>query len=226
MKRFPALLAPLAMIGALVACSPANNPGAVYFEGEAGAQLDEGGFGNPTMTNTLVQSGHYRLALANRFASEVESTVNFAFNSATLSPQAQAVLQRQATWIRQFPEVRFRVYGHTDLVGSQAYNRELGRRRAFAVVNYLSTLGISRSRLEAVVSYGETRPLIVTQGPERTNRRTVTEVIGFVGGGRPMGLNGKYAEVVFREYVESAVPESGLEASELGGSGAGGSGGG
>ncbi|MDO8944035.1 MAG: aldehyde dehydrogenase family protein, partial [Desulfobacterales bacterium] len=90
----------------------------------------------------------------------------FAFNSAALDGNAQAALRRQADFIRQFPELRFRVYGHTDLVGSNAYNKSLGMRRARAVVGYLSTLGISRSRLEAVVSYGETQPLVLSQGPE------------------------------------------------------------
>jgi aspartate oxidase len=96
--------------------------------------------------------------------------------------------------------VRFRVYGHTDLVGSDAYNRALGLRRANAVVDYLASQGIGRSRLEAVTSFGRTRPVIQTADPERRNRRTVTEVTGFVQR-HPTVLNGKYAEVVFREYI-------------------------
>ena len=76
-------------------------------------------------------------------------------------------------------------------------------------MSYLTSLGISRSRLEALVSFGETQPLIVTQGRERRNRRTVTEVSGFVQG-HPSLLDGKYAEVIYREYVASAVPVSTL----------------
>ena len=74
---------------------------------------------------------------------------------------------------------------------------------------YLATQGISRKRLEAVVSYGESQPLIVTQGRERRNRRTVTDVSGFVGT-HPVVMDGKYAEVVYREYVDSAKPASDL----------------
>jgi len=143
--------------------------------------------------------------LSNRFASEVPSTVNFAFNSAVLDASAQAALRKQANWIRQFPEVRFRVFGHTDLVGSNAYNKRLGLRRARAVVRFLSTQGISSKRLEAVSSLGETQPLVVTANQERRNRRTVTEVSGFVQN-HPTVLNGKYAKVIFRDYVESARP--------------------
>lgn len=191
----------------LAACS--DTDGAVDFYGQAGAFRDDGGFGNATMNNTQVmtgQGGHVH-NLANRFANEVTSTVTFEFNSATLDANARSVLQRQAAWIRQFPEVRFRVYGHTDLVGGAQYNRALGLRRANAAVNYLVSQGVNRARLEAVVSYGKTQPLIVTQGRERRNRRTVTEVSGFVQS-HPTVLNGKYAEVIFREYVESATQQT------------------
>lgn len=173
--------------------------------GSAGDFVDEGYFGSPTAHNTGVMNGdiNYVVNLANRFAKEVPDTVNFAFNSAKLDQGSRAILVQQASWIKQFPEIRFRVFGHTDLVGSNAYNKRLGLRRARAVVNFLVSQGISRSRLEAVASFGETQPLIATESRELRNRRTVTEVSGFVGR-HPTVMNGKYAEVIFREYVESA----------------------
>lgn len=195
---------------ALTACSQQAEVYSSYFQ-EAGSVVDGGSFGNANMNNHLVMTGQrsYVENLSNRFSNEVLSTVNFAFNSAQLDATAQTTLQEQARWIRQFPEVRFRVYGHTDAVGSDAYNKRLGLQRAQAVVAYLGTQGISRKRLEAVVSYGETQPLIVTQGRERRNRRTVTDVSGFVGT-HPIVMDGKYAEVVYREYVKSAAPRSTL----------------
>ena len=196
---------------ALTACTQNS---AIYtsFQREAGSQIDSGSFGNATMDNTLVQTGQrsYAVNLNNRFAAQVPTTVNFAFNSTALSEEARATLRAQADFIKQFPEVTFKVFGHTDLVGSNAYNRRLGLRRAETVVLYLTSQGISRSRLEAVVSFGETQPLVVTEGRERANRRTVTEVSGFVQN-HPTVLNGKYAEVIFREYVNSARPEQVLD---------------
>ncbi|KQI71173.1 hypothetical protein AN191_14505 [Loktanella sp. 5RATIMAR09] len=192
----------------LGACSSADRQiAASSFFTEAGSTIDSGDFGEATMNNRLVQTGaqDYTINLARRFAADVNTTVNFAFNSTVLDADAQATLMRQADWIRQFPEVRFKVYGHTDLVGSQGYNRSLGLRRAQTVVSFLASQGIDRSRLEAVVSFGETQPLVVTEGRERRNRRTVTEVTGFVESD-PMLLNGKYAAVIFREYVASAAP--------------------
>jgi len=85
-----------------------------------------------------------------------------------------------------------------------AYNQALGLRRANAAVGYLSSLGIGTARLEAVVSFGKTQPVIPTPGPEQRNRRTVTEVSGFVND-HAMLLNGKYAEVIMREYLNGAT---------------------
>ncbi len=176
------------------------------FLSEAGSQVDEGGFGEPTMINTMAMTEtDATLVVGRRFDGEVPTTINFAFNRSDLSAQAMATLNRQADWILQFPEVRFRVYGHTDLVGSNAYNQALGMSRARAVVAYLASRGISTSRLEAVVSYGETQPLIHTSSPEERNRRTVTEVSGFTKGAAGT-LNGKYAAIIFRDYVRGAVP--------------------
>lgn len=201
---FTKLLAASALV-TLAACGTTSTS----WDRELGSEVDKGQFGNATMNNTLIQSGqiNYTVALAERFSAEVSDTITFAFNSAELTPEAKDILRRQANFIRQFPEVRFRVYGHTDLVGSAAYNQRLGLRRAQAAVAYLTSQGISKSRLEAVVSYGKTRPIVQTNQPEERNRRTVTEVSGFVGT-HPLVLNGKYAEIIWREYVASAVPKT------------------
>ncbi|MCB1328806.1 MAG: OmpA family protein [Maritimibacter sp.] len=172
--------------------------------GEAGSPPAYYGLGSSVDMNAGYHTGDYVFDFAQRFHDTVPDTVNFAFNSAVLDAEAQAVLRKQAHFIRQFPEVRWKVYGHTDLVGSNAYNQRLGLRRAQAVVAYLASQGVSRKRLQAVVSYGETRPLIATQDRERRNRRTVTEVSGFVADA-PLILDGKYAQVIRREYVQSAT---------------------
>jgi peptidoglycan-associated lipoprotein len=199
---------------ALVACAGFNQ--------EAGTQIDEGAFGNPTMNNTLIMRGdaEVTVALNSRFQAEVPTMINFDFNSAVLDAEAQAILRQQAAWIRQFPEVRFRVYGHTDLVGSAAYNQALGLRRAQAAVRFLESQGISRSRLEAVASFGKTRPLVNTTAPNRENRRTVTEVSG-PARGASAPLDGKYAALIYREYVASATQrgttQGGLQSIEAAG---------
>jgi outer membrane protein OmpA-like peptidoglycan-associated protein len=191
MKRLAMILAVLAMAG----CS-----------NEAGSEIGDG-FGDSNRNNTLamVSPRDFAISMTRKFASEVPNTVHFAFNSAVLDGAAQAALRQQAQWIRSYPEVRFRVFGHTDLVGSDAYNKGLGLRRAQAVVSYLSSQGVPRARLEAVVSFGKTQPLVYTPAPNERNRRTVTEVSGLMRTANAP-LNGKYAEVIFAEYLKSAVP--------------------
>jgi outer membrane protein OmpA-like peptidoglycan-associated protein len=119
-------------------------------------------------------------SLNSRFAAEVSPIVNFEFGKATLTPAAQAILDVQAAWMRRFVNLRFSVYGHTDLVGSEGYNFDLAKRRAEGVVAYLAGKGVPSDQLEALVSYGETKPLIPASGREALNRRTVTQVTNYV----------------------------------------------
>lgn len=199
--KLPSRRVVLAMMGSTLGLSAC---GTIQFAPSEtlGAGLDiDGNFGAPTRNNIGVQNGEIQWAaiLGERFASEVQTTINFAFNSAELDGAARSVLTQQAAFIRNFPEVRFSVYGHTDAVGSNGYNQRLGRRRARAAVNFLVSQGISRNRLAALVSFGETQPVVATDGEERQNRRTVTEVTGFLAND-PMVLDGRYAEVVYRTY--------------------------
>ena len=198
---------------ALAACSPLNNTlnkGISTLNWEAGKNLDEGNFGNPTFNNLLVQSA-YRdqngllMDLSRKFEKDVPTMVNFDFNKSNLDAETQATLDKQAEWIKQFPEIKFRVYGHTELVGTKVYNKALGMQRAKRVVNYLISRGIKSDRLEAVASFGETQPLIVTEGRERRNRRTVTEVIGFARNFVGDGMDGKLAYLIYRNYVGDKI---------------------
>lgn len=200
-KTRPLLIA-TSVIALLAGCDTFGDKLATY--GEAGSAPDYYRFGDTVDMNAGYHTGDYVFNFAQRFHETVPDTVTFAFNSAALDENAKAVLRRQAHFIRQFPEVRWKVFGHTDLVGSNYYNKRLGLRRAQAVVAYLTSQGVSRKRLQAVVSYGETRPVIATQDRERQNRRTVTEVSGFVKDA-PLILDGKYAQVIQREYVDSAT---------------------
>lgn len=180
---------------------------------QAGFLENEVAFGE---ANYLSQSAQIRGGLpevlqniSSKFRSSTPTTINFEFNKATLDAEARAVLDRQATWIKQYPNVQFSVYGHTDLVGSDRYNRALGMRRARAAVNYMVSRGVSRAQLKAVVSRGESQPVVATPGPERLNRRTVTDVSGFANlrKNRGRGMDGKRALIVYNEYVNDEGSE-------------------
>jgi outer membrane protein OmpA-like peptidoglycan-associated protein len=88
------------------------------------------------------------------------NNVTFNFDSAELTHEAQAMLDRIAVALRD-PSNRtqdYRIEGHTDAKGSIAYNQSLSQRRAEAVRSYLITMGISEERLIAV-GFGKTHPL-------------------------------------------------------------------
>lgn len=167
-------------------------------------------FGAATARNQLVMTDADFLALemTTRFANEVETTVNFPYNSAQLTDQAKATLRSQAAWMARHPELTFQVFGHTDSTGSAAYNKALGKKRALAVLKFLNAAGISRSRLSTAVSKGETQPLIVSLGREVANRRTVTEVSGIRRRGSQV-LDGRYAASVYNKYANRSQSQSG-----------------
>jgi len=180
----------------------------------AGNQLTQN-FGAATTTNQLAQSvssGGLLADLNTRFRSSAPDMINFAFNSAALDAQARQVLDQQAQFIRSNPAIRFRVYGHTDLVGSNAYNQRLGLRRAQAAVNYLTSIGVRRGQVQAVSSFGETRPLVNTQNRERLNRRTVTEVFGLDRRFGTYDFDGKVANNIYTTYSTN----SGVTAASIG----------
>ena len=79
----------------------------------------------------------------------VDLAVHFDFDSATLSPAGRALLRNlaQAMDSDQLKAVAFRIEGHTDAKGSDAYNQKLSLRRAEAVKAFLVESGVRASRL-------------------------------------------------------------------------------
>ena len=101
----------------------------------------------------------------------------FAYDSAVLSTVATQTLDRQAAWLKQYPDIVLTVEGHTDERGTREYNLALGDRRANSVKNYLVALDIESVRI-LTISYGEERP--AEAGNDETawanNRRAVSVV--------------------------------------------------
>lgn len=98
--------------------------------------------------------------------------VNFITDSAELTTESRAILDRTAASLRRSPGVRVEVGGHTDSVADDAYNLELSQRRAETVRAYLIHAGVAADRLEAK-GYGETRPIAPndTDAGRARNRR-------------------------------------------------------
>lgn len=84
--------------------------------------------------------------------------VFFELDQSELLPDGRAALQRNADWMRQWGATRVTVQGHCDERGTNEYNLGLGERRAQAVREYLTSLGIAEGRV-AMVSKGEEEPV-------------------------------------------------------------------
>jgi len=73
--------------------------------------------------------------------------VNFAFDSDRLTPAGEAVVAEAAAGIKASAPQVYNVVGHTDSIGSDAYNMDLSQRRANTVTNMLVSKGVSSSQL-------------------------------------------------------------------------------
>lgn len=107
----------------------------------------------------------------------VLNSILFGFDSDELSDTAREEADRIVEVLREYPEISLELTGHSDAVGSDAYNLRLSERRAQSVADYLISKGIRRERIK-VTAAGETRPIAIniyedgTDSPEgrRLNR--------------------------------------------------------
>jgi len=112
---------------------------AVEGEGAEGADLASGALGAEGESSPLAD-------------------VRFEYDSAALTDEARATLEKHALWLQGRRDVRVTVEGHCDERGTVDYNLALGEQRARAARDYLVSLGVAAERLR-VVSYGKERPL-------------------------------------------------------------------
>ena len=107
----------------------------------------------------------------------VGDRVFFDFDKSGIRPDSAEILNRQAAWLKKFPNHVVVIEGHCDERGTREYNLALGDRRANAVREYLISVGVSTNRIETI-SYGKERPAVVgsTESAWSQNRRGVTIV--------------------------------------------------
>ncbi len=98
--------------------------------------------------------------------------VFFQFDSWSLTAEAKDSLERDMAWLNNDPASLLIIEGHADQRGTQAYNMVLGKKRAMAVRDFLSQLGVDPSRL-TVISYGKDKPFCqdITEVCYQLNRR-------------------------------------------------------
>jgi peptidoglycan-associated lipoprotein len=98
--------------------------------------------------------------------------VYFDYDKAELKPDARTSLSKNAEWLKRWASTKVLVEGHCDARGTNEYNLGLGEKRAAAVRDYLTSLGIAGDRI-AIVTKGEESPFCLeeTESCFAQNRR-------------------------------------------------------
>ncbi len=86
------------------------------------------------------------------------NTIYFNYDSDQIQDQYIGVMQAHAQYLRDNPDSRVIIEGHTDERGTPEYNIALGERRARSVARYMQNLGVDVNQL-SIVSYGEEKPI-------------------------------------------------------------------
>ena len=119
----------------------------------------------PTTSSTGDESN------ARMFSQNVKD-IFFAYDSYDLTPQDEAVIRADASFLQQHPNMSFIVEGHCDERGSIEYNLALGENRAQAAKQALVQAGVSATRMRTI-SYGKEKPSCTesTEACWQQNRR-------------------------------------------------------
>lgn len=168
-RRLTGLVVTLAVLAALSACGGkkrppvlATTPGGEAARPDAGQTppaepLDEGPDVRAVEGEGAAGADIEGGALAGGESSPL-ADVRFEYDSASLTDEARATLEKHALWLQGRRDARVTVEGHCDERGTVDYNLALGEQRARAARDYLVSLGVAAERLR-VVSFGKERPL-------------------------------------------------------------------
>lgn len=109
--------------------------------------------------------------------------INYDLDKSVIRKDAAAILDKLIAYMKEFPDLEFRIESHTDSRGSDEYNLKLSERRALAANNYIVSKGIDPDRLR-YVGYGETRLLnncgngvVCDEAQHEVNRRSIVKVV-------------------------------------------------
>jgi peptidoglycan-associated lipoprotein len=171
MIRLTVVCAALALL--LTACASDTRTPNANGAGGGGYGAGAGGVSNAG----LMGAGHGAPGSQEDLTQSVGDRIFFDTDQSVLTPEARGILDRQAQWLQQYPQIGVWVAGNCDERGTQEYNIALGQRRANADRDYLASRGIETRRIQTI-SYGKDRPVdpSSTQDAWTHNRNAITSV--------------------------------------------------
>jgi len=126
--------------------------------------IEIGGIGDQekpiVFTNLRVASGGNMNMIGQKFTESkiVTHGINFDIDKATIKPESMGTLNMITNILKNNPDVKFEIDGHTDNSGAAQHNLELSQQRADAVKTQLVSMGIDASRL-TTKGFGDTKPI-------------------------------------------------------------------
>jgi outer membrane protein OmpA-like peptidoglycan-associated protein len=125
------------------------------------------------------------------------SGILFPFNSSDMLPAGRENLRQLAQSLQRYPGTEVLIVGHTDNVGSDAYNQQLSERRAMSAKSYLVSMGIPSDRIRTA-GRGEAEPIASneTEAGRQQNRRVEIAIFA----------SQEYRDQILREYGRGSAP--------------------
>ncbi|UOK43300.1 MULTISPECIES: OmpA family protein [Flavobacterium] len=133
----------------------------------------------PDVMGTVANNGCPELSEAvMKSLNDYAKTILFVTNKATFQQRSYAVLKNITAILKEYPEAKFSIEGHTDSDGNDKYNLKLSEDRAAAVKNYLIENGIAADRLSSK-GFGESKPIDSnkTKAGKANNRRVEVKLV-------------------------------------------------
>jgi outer membrane protein OmpA-like peptidoglycan-associated protein len=172
-----------AIIGAAAGAAVAENKWGGAAAGAAIGGLAGAGIGQymdqqeAAMRKELENSGVQVQRQGNDILLNMPNSITFAFNSSEVKSEFNSTVTDIANVLNQYPETSVQVIGHTDDVGSDAFNQTLSEKRADAVASKLIANGVVNSRLVGI-GRGESQPVAdnKTEAGRAANRRVEVRI--------------------------------------------------
>jgi outer membrane protein OmpA-like peptidoglycan-associated protein len=151
---------------------------------EAAAKAEEAEKAKAEVDELLSQLSDLKAKQTERGIVLTMGDVLFAFDKATLSPEAFRNVDKLALFLQKHPNRNVLIEGHTDNVGSEEYNLELSEKRADAVKDALVAKGIAEERI-TTKGYGEKYPVASNNTPDGRKQNRRVEVVILNEGVKP-----------------------------------------
>ncbi len=146
---------------------------------------------NPAADNVYSSTGGYNQASNGDFydnaaygknvvggskAPAKDRVIYFSFDSSRIDERSKALITAHGKYLKNHPNVKVLLEGHTDSRGSRGYNVALGERRAISVLRLFTQLSVPAKQIR-VISYGEEKPAVAgnNENAYKRNRRVVIQ---------------------------------------------------